>query len=88
MEEKTMTFDKIYNLLLKKGEGKVVSSKGTVYHIKATSHGNIRCVLANGRDGITIHLDCFGQDETCGRTRAGGIYNGEYTIYDWYKDNK
>ena len=83
-----MTFDNIYNLLLKKGEGKAVSSIGTVYRIKATKQGNIRCILSNGRDGITIHRDCFGQNETCGHTRAVGIYNGIYTIYDWYNDNK
>ncbi len=67
-----MTFDNIYNLLLEKGEGKAISSIGTVYRIKATKHGNIRCILANGRDGITIHRDCFGNSQTCGRTRARG----------------
>lgn len=82
-----MTFDKIYNLLLNKGEGKAVSSIGTVYKITATKKGNIRCVSERG-GGITIHSDCFGQDYTCGKTRAGGIYNGEHNIYKWYNDNK
>lgn len=26
------------------------------------------------------------QSITCQGTRAGGIYNGSYSIYDWYRD--
>jgi len=80
-----MTFDKIYALLQQKGGGKAVSSRGTLYKVEARD-GNIVCFPKSGR--VTIHRDCFGQDITCQGTRAGGVYNGEYTIYDWYRDNE
>lgn len=30
-----------------------------------------------------IHPDCWGENLTCQGTRAGGVYNGPYGIYDW-----
>jgi hypothetical protein len=74
-----------YDLLLKKGPGKAVSNKGTIYRIEAIN-GNIVAFPKRGR--ITIHDDCWGQALTCQMTRAGGIYNGPYSIYDWYNDMK
>ena len=74
-------FDSVYNLLKKRGPGYAVSSRGTKYRIEALD-GNIVAFPRSGK--VTIHRDCWGQNETCQRTRAGGIYNGSYTIYDWY----
>jgi hypothetical protein len=76
-------FSEIYDLLEKKGPGKAVSSKGTIYRIEAIN-GTI--VAFPGKGKITIHNDCWGQSLTCQGTRAGGIYNGPYSIYDWYND--
>lgn len=73
----------MYDLLLKKGPGKSVSSKGTIYRIEA-KNGTIVAFPKKGR--ITVHNDCWGQYLTCQGTRAGGIYNGPYSIYDWYND--
>lgn len=81
----SITFEEVYNLLIKKGEGRVISSRGTVYRIEARN-GNIICFPKSGR--ITIHSDCWGENLTCQGTRAGGIYNGEYSIYHWFNDNK
>jgi len=79
-----MTFEKVYLLLEQKGEGKAVSSRGTIYRIVALN-GNIVAFPKSGR--VTIHADCWGSNITCQKTRAGGIYNGKYTIYNWYADN-
>jgi hypothetical protein len=78
-------FYDVYNLLIKAGPGKAVSSRGTEYRIEA-KNGNIIAYPRSGR--VTIHEDCWGENITCQRTRAGGIYNGSYSIYDWYSENK
>jgi hypothetical protein len=78
------TFIEVYNKLLKKGNGKVISSRGTEYRVEARD-GKIIAFPKAGR--ITIHEDCWGKNITCQGTRAGGIYNGKYSIYDWHRDN-
>lgn len=78
------TFNEVYNLLLMKGSGKTISSRGTEYRIEARN-GNIIAFPKSGR--ITIHEDCWGMNITCQKTRPGGVYNGSYSIYDWYRDN-
>jgi hypothetical protein len=79
-----LKFDEVYNKLLKKSSGKAISSRGTEYRIEARD-GKILAFPKTGR--VTIHKDCWGKNITCQGTRAGGIYNGTYSIYDWYKDN-
>ena len=78
-------FAEVYELLLRKGPGRAVSSRGTEYRIEARN-GNILAFPRSGR--ISIHADCWGENITCQRTRAGGIYNGPYSIYDWSRDNQ
>ena len=63
---------------------KIISNRGTEYMIEARN-GNILAFPKSGR--ITIHEDCWGKNITCQGTRAGGIYNGLNSIYDWYKEN-
>jgi len=77
-------FTEVYDLLVKKGPGSAVSSRGTIYRIEA-NNGNILAFPKRGR--VTVHNDCWGKFITCQGTRAGGIYNGTYTIYDWYNEN-
>ncbi len=48
-------------------------------------NGTIIAFPKSGR--VTIHEDCWGKPITCQGTRAGGLYNGSYSIYDWYRDN-
>ncbi len=81
----TPTFSEVYELLLRKGPGRAVSSRGTVYRIEAKD-GNI--VAFPKRGSIKVHADCWTQSETCQGTWAGGIYNGPYSIYNWYADNR
>lgn len=76
-------FSDVYDLLIRKGPGMAVSSRGTTYRIEA-QNGNIVAFPRRGR--VTIHADCWGNSVTCQRTRAGGIYNGSYTIYDWFRE--
>ncbi|NNU78170.1 hypothetical protein [Clostridium estertheticum] len=78
------TFSEVYGKLIEKGLGKAISSRGTEYRLESRN-GNI---IASPKSGIlTIHEDCWGKAITCQGTRAGGIYNGSYSIYDWYRDN-
>lgn len=79
-----VNFSEMYNILAEKGQGKAISAKGTEYKIEARD-GKIIAYPASGR--VTIHEDCWGKNITCQRTRAGGIYNGPYSIFDWYRDN-
>jgi hypothetical protein len=84
MGARMITFDEMYNKLIEKGEGRVVSSKGTEYRIEARDG----MIIAYPRSGdVRIHKDCWGENTTCKGTRAGGIYNGPYSIFDWYRDN-
>ncbi|MGE5699932.1 MAG: hypothetical protein ACM31N_07715 [Deltaproteobacteria bacterium] len=78
------TFEQVHALLQSIGPGYAKSSVGTEYRIIAIND-NIVAFPRSGR--ITIHSDCWGQDLTCAGTRAGGIYNGPYSILDWYRDN-
>lgn len=78
------TFSEVYGKLIEKGSARAVSSRGTEYRVEARN-GNIIAFPKSGR--LTIHEDCWGKVTTCQGTRAGGIYNGSYSIYDWYKDN-
>jgi hypothetical protein len=81
----TPTFSEVYDLLLRKGPGRAESSRGTVYRIEAK--GGI--IVAFPRSGsIRVHADCWRRKETCQGTWAGGIYNGPYSILDWYADNR
>jgi len=70
--------------LVERGPAKVTSSRGTEYRVEARN-GNIIAFPKSGR--ITIHKDCWGKAITCQGIRAGGRYNGSYSICDWYKDN-
>ncbi len=78
------TFLNVYGLLVRKGPGRATSSKGTVYRIEA-KNGNIVAFPRRGR--IVVHKDCWLQNDTCQGTRAGGIYNGPYSILHWYAEN-
>jgi len=78
------SFTEVYDLLNRSGPGRAVSSRGTIYRIEARN-GNIIAFPKSGR--VTIHADCWGNAFTCQRTRAGGIYKGSYSIYDWYREH-
>ena len=60
------------------------ASRGTKYRIQARN-GNILGFPRSGR--VTIHPDCWKETITCQGTRAGGVSNGPYSIYDCYRDN-
>ena len=78
-----ISFSEMYKMLEKKGPGKAISSRGTDYTIEARNEQ----IIAKPRSGeIIVHEDCWGNPTTCQGTRAGGIYNGSYSIYDWYND--
>jgi len=79
------TFSEVYELLVRKGPGKAISSKQTNYRIEAIN-GNIVAFPRSGR--VTIHPDCWGDSKTCQGTYASGIYNGPYSIHDWYRENR
>lgn len=52
----------------------------------AEVRGGRETIIARPRSGqVRIHPDCWGDDLTCQRTRAGGVFNGDPSIYDWYR---
>lgn len=79
------TFSSVYELLLRKGPGRATSTRGTIYRIEARD-GKILAFPRSGR--VTVHEDCWREDITCQGTRAGGIYNGPYSILDWYTQHR
>lgn len=80
-------FTQVYERLKVAGPAHVVSSRGTDYEVAATAQRDGRpLIIGRLRAGaqVRIHEDCWGQALTCQQTRAGGIYNGSPSIYDWY----
>jgi hypothetical protein len=78
------TFKQVYDLLELKGPGRTESSRGTIYRVEALK-GNIVAFPRSGR--VTIHEDCWEENIIRQGTRAGGVYNGPYSVYDWFHDN-
>jgi hypothetical protein len=81
------TFAQVYLQLQGSGPCKVISSRGTEYQVTAYAERSGRQVMVGHlKSGaqVRIHEDCWGKDLTCQRTRAGGIFNGSPSIYDWY----
>ncbi|MFA6333003.1 MAG: hypothetical protein WCX22_08625 [Methanoregula sp.] len=89
------SFDEAYQILKFKGPAQITSSIGTEYTVKAwvMQKGKrkgtpaILCLLEGG-DRIYIHPDCWGLDNTCQGTRAGGIYNGSNSLWAWLNNHK
>lgn len=79
------SFEEAYGRLLRAGPANVVSSRGTAYRVTAElERSGRRVLIARPRSSqVRIHEDCWGDDTTCQRTRAGGIYHGSPSIYDW-----
>src|SRR5258706_9712026 len=78
-------FSEVFARLRASGPATVVSSRGTRYHVTAEDLTRGQVIVARPRSGqVRIHEDCWGQDITCQGTRAGGVYNGLPSIYDWY----
>ena len=81
------TFQEVYDCLRRRGPGRALSTRGTEYSVKAELVRDIPAIIARPRSGrIVIHEDCWGDNITCQGTRAGGVYNGPYSIYDWYAE--
>ena len=82
------SFDAVYTQLKAQGPGRATSRLGTEYAITGEVVKGRQVIIARPRRGrVTVHEDCWGEDITCQRTRAGGIYNGPYSIYDWFWSN-
>jgi hypothetical protein len=82
------TFGQVIARLQAAGSATVVSSRGTTYTVttKVTDSGPV-IIARPRRNEIRVHEDCWGDDITCQGTRAGGIYNGAPSIYDWFDAN-
>ena len=65
----------------------MTSSLGTEYSVTAVvARDGRKTLIARPRSGqVRIHADCWGDDLTCQRTRAGGVYNGSPSLYDWFE---
>jgi hypothetical protein len=79
------TFEEVFARIGRAGETGVTSSIGTEYWVKATvAQNGVKTLVATSRRGgrIRVHADCWGQDETCQGTRAGGLYHGSPSLFD------
>lgn len=94
-----VSFEQVFNLLIKKGiaEG-IVSNRGAYYTVRAKLYQKgprqgtpviiarpVNCV--KGGD-IYITKEDWGNTINEFGTGSGGIYSGDYSIEDWYDDNK
>jgi hypothetical protein len=82
------TFAQVFLRLQANGPAHVVSSTGTSYEVMAETQIRGGRQVIVGRPGggqVRVHEDCWGDDITCRGTRAGGIFNGSPSIYDWYR---
>ena len=78
------TFKQVYDLLKLKGPGHANPAGELFIGLKLATE---RLLHFQDAGRVTIHQDCWGENITCQWTRTGGIYNGPYSIYDWYNDN-
>jgi len=79
------TFAEAYSRIHTHGPAVVVSSRNTRYVVSAEVVKGQRVLIARlDKDGdVRVHEDCWGDNVTCQGTRAGGIYNGSPSIFDW-----
>ena len=86
MDNPRPSFSQVFRRLSANGPAVVVSSRGTEYHVTAEVRRGVETIIARPRSGqVRVHADCWGDDLTCQRSRAGGIFNGDPSIYDWYR---
>lgn len=82
------TFQQVYDCLRRCGPAHVISSRNTQYTVVAGLVSETPTIIGHPRTGrIYVHADCWGQDITCKSTRAGGLYNGPYSIHQWYAEH-
>lgn len=81
------SFGEVYYCLKRYGPATCVSSRRTKYTVRAEITAGRPTIIACPRTGeVRIHEDCWAQPLTCQRSRAGGIYNGDPSIYDWFNE--
>lgn len=80
------TFHQVYTCLQRFGPATVISSRGTQYEVHAVDSSGRPTIVGYLRRGgqVRIHEDCWGSGITCQGTRAGGLLNGNPSLYDWY----
>ena len=83
--KKPPAFADVHRCLEKHGPAAVKSSRGAIYEVWAERRKDQPAIVGYPRTGeVVIHSDCWGDDITCSGARAGGIFNGNPSIYDWY----
>ncbi len=79
------TFQQVYACLQQNEPAIVISTRGTTYSVYAEHRRGQPAIVGYPRSGqVVMHNDCWGDNITCQGTRAGGILNGNPSIYDWY----
>jgi hypothetical protein len=79
------SFHDVYRCLEKHGSAAVRSSRGTNYRVYPEWRKGEPAIVGYPRSGeVVVHEDCWGDPLTCRGTRAGGIFHGNPSIYDWY----
>lgn len=85
MSPRIPTFSDVFERLQNYGPACVVSTRGTTYRVTAEIVNGTKTIVGRPRSGaVRVHEDCWGESLTCQGTRAGGLFRGSPSIYDWY----
>lgn len=78
------SFDEVFDRVRGTGEDSVTSSRGTPNRVSAVvARDGRRTLIARPRSGqVRIHEDCWGDELTCQRTRAGGVYKARIAVLE------
>lgn len=85
MNPRIPTFSDVFERLQTYGPACVVSIRGTTYRVTAEIVIGTKTIVGRPRSGaVRVHEDCWGERLTCQGTRAGGLFRGSPSIFDWY----
>jgi hypothetical protein len=85
MAKRLPSFQEVYDCLCANEPATVTSTRGKRYSVYAELRRGQPVIVGYPRRGqVVVHKDCWGSDTTCQGTRAGGIFNGSPSIYDWF----
>lgn len=84
------SFDEVFERVRGAGEVSVTSSRGTPYRVTAiVARDGRKTLVARPRSSqVRIHEDCWVDEITCQKTRAGGVYNGSPSLYDRFERSR
>lgn len=75
-------------MLLRHERAEIKSSRGTIYAVTANHANGLPYILAESQTTkntkLRVFRDDWNQPNSKSGTRLGGLFNGPYSIFDWY----